>query len=128
MITIFGWVAAICLAIFAVVFACSAAIFAATAAIAYSPLGKVLRPWLSRWTTFCPPKRAREATLSTGITDFDRAWRNERFNRVAGKIAAGVVVFGGSLCGLAWLTGWSVFGYLWLVTMCWLVVQPRFWL
>jgi hypothetical protein len=53
---------------------------------------------------------------------------NERFNRVAGKIAAVVVVFGGSLCGLAWLTGWSVFGYLWLLTVCWLVVQPRFWL
>jgi hypothetical protein len=53
---------------------------------------------------------------------------NERFNRVAGKIAAVVVVLGWPLCGLAWLTGWSVFGYLWLVTMCWLVVQPRFWL
>jgi hypothetical protein len=114
MITIFGWVAAICLAIFAVVFACSGAIFAVIAAIAYSPLGKVLRPWLSRWTLLRP-------WLSWWTT-------NERFNRVAGKIAAVVVVFGGSLCGLAWLTGWSVFGYLWLLTVCWLVVQPRFWL
>jgi hypothetical protein len=47
MITIFGWVAAICFAIFAVVFACTSAIVAIAAAIAYSPLGTVLRPWLS---------------------------------------------------------------------------------
>ena len=65
--------------------------------------GILLRPWLSRWAT------------------------NDRFNRVTGKIFAVVVVLGSPLCGLAWLTGWSVFGYLWLATACWLVVQHRFW-
>jgi hypothetical protein len=49
--------------------------------IEYSPLGTLLRPWLLRW------------------------FPNERFNRITGKIFAVVVVMGGPLCGLAWLTG-----------------------
>jgi hypothetical protein len=96
MATIFGWFAAICLAVFVITFACASV-------IEYSPLRTLLRPWLSRW------------------------FPNERFNRVIGKMMAVVVVMGGPLCGLAWLTGWSVFGYLWLVTACKLVAEQRFW-
>lgn len=64
--------------------------------------GMLLRSWLSRWST------------------------NDRFNRVTGKLFAVVVVLGTPPCSLAWLTGWSGFGYLWLATTCWLVVQQRF--
>ena len=42
MTTIFGWVAAICLTVFVVAFACANV-------IEYSPLGTLLRPGPSRW-------------------------------------------------------------------------------
>jgi hypothetical protein len=95
-ITMFGWVAAICLAAFVITFAC-------TSVIEYSPLGAFLRPSLSRW------------------------FPNERFNRVTGKMMVLVFVMGWPLCGLAWLTGRSAFGYFWLATAGWLFVQRRFW-